>query len=161
MNIQTSRFDSQHPESNRTWVNYTQAGNHCMQLGHSEEARSLYRQTVALAEKLILRGILQYQKPYIIHMYIVSCHNLANCCQIMGELPEAETSLLKAYSTAIAFMNNRRLPSSIRQEAYHALNRAFTYLAGFYTQTQQTEALAEITMQTQIQGQRFMDTLAT
>ncbi|MEM9007513.1 MAG: hypothetical protein AAGE59_28805 [Cyanobacteria bacterium P01_F01_bin.86] len=159
MNVNNSRSDSQVPESNRTWVSHTQVGNLRMQLSEFESARRFYRQALALVESLIKRSFLQYQKPEIIHMYIVSCHNLANSCRALGELPEAETSLLKAHSTAIAFMNDDQLPSSIRQEAYHAMRRAFNYLAGFYIQTQQTEALAKITMQTKTQGQRFIDNL--
>ena len=159
MNANIDESNAPSPKPSRTWVSYTQAGNLRMQLGQSEAARTFYRQALVIAEQLIRQGILQYQKPTIIHLYIASCNNLADSCQVLGAYLEAETSLLKGHSTAIALMNNDSLPLSIRQEAYCGLRRAFAHLAGFYTQTQQTEALTEIMMQTKTQGQRFVENL--
>ncbi|MEO0826547.1 MAG: hypothetical protein AAFY67_12935 [Cyanobacteria bacterium J06642_9] len=160
MHIKTSRSESQNPQPNSTWVRCTEAGNRQMQLGDLKAAQSFYRKALALAEKLIQPTMLQCQQPTsLIHLYLVSCNNLADSCQVLREPEEAEVSLLKAHSRMIVLMNNEGLSSPTRQAAYHGLRRAFNRLASFYSQTQKLEALTKVMVQTKLQSRRFVDNL--
>ncbi|MEM9163153.1 MAG: hypothetical protein AAGC54_08795 [Cyanobacteria bacterium P01_F01_bin.4] len=139
-----------------TWINYTQAGNQQMQRCQPESAQVSYQKALNLAEQVMRQQLSQCQEANIIYLYVVSCTNFASSLQALDNWLEAETTLLKVHSTTSAIMNDENLALSVRQTAYHGMRRAFMHLANFYDQTQQTDALAEILLQSRMQGQQFM-----
>ena len=138
------------------WVDYTQAGNQYMQHHQPQQARDCYCKALVLAEKMMREGVCQRQEPDVIHLYAVSCNNLAESFQALNEDLEAETILLKSHSTLMALLDDRSLALPVRQEAYRGLHRALAQLIGFYNQTQQPAALEEVTTQFKRHSQQFL-----
>ena len=138
------------------WADYTQSGNQHMQRHQPQQARDCYCKALVLAEKLMVEGVRQRQEPDVIHLYAMSCNNLADSFQALGKALEAETILLKSHSTLMALLDDRNLALPVRQEAYQGLHRALAQLIGFYNQTQQPAALEEVTTQFKRHSQQFL-----
>jgi hypothetical protein len=68
----------------------------------------------------------------MIHLYVVSCHNLASVQVKKGELSIAESTLHQAYHRPLKLMVNTALPLEFRLEAYQGFFMAFHHLMNFY-----------------------------
>lgn len=151
--------ESRRSQPDPAWVGYTQAGNQHMQSQQPQQARHCYSQALVLAEKLMIKGVRQRQEPDVIHLYAVSCINLADSFQALGEDLEVETVLLKAHSTLVALLEDRTLLLPVRQAAYQGGHKALIQLIEFYDQTQQPAASEAVMTQFKHRSRQFLQAL--
>ncbi|MBW4435241.1 MAG: DUF2753 family protein [Pelatocladus maniniholoensis HA4357-MV3] len=103
------------------WQLYTKTGNQRMQAKLYQEAQQAYQQAVDLANSLLSQAKHTATNPDTIHLYVVSCHNLADCFLAMGDAGQAEAILQQAYTEIIDTMNQSSFSMELRFEALKAL----------------------------------------
>ncbi|PMB14687.1 DUF2753 family protein [Fischerella thermalis] len=119
------------------WQLYTKTGNQRMQANLYQEAQQAYQQAVDLAKSLLSQAKHTATHPDAIHVYVVSCHNLADCFLAMGDARQAEAILQQAYTEIIDTMNQSSFSKDLRFEALKALKIASCEMHSFYQQQNQ------------------------
>lgn len=119
---------------NNTWSSYIEAGNGHFRDGDYLAAQDLYEQALTLGRQLLQAAVQQTHAPETIHLYIVSCFNMANVHQQLEQRTEAERMLRQAYDTALALMTCQTLSLNFRATVYQGFSAAFGKLIEFYGQ---------------------------
>jgi tetratricopeptide (TPR) repeat protein len=138
------------------WKNHIQQGNRQIQAQLYDDAIACYEQALSIAEKILQQATSDLNNFEAIHLYVLSCQNLANCHLVLGQLTEAETCLLKAKSSASDIMGACQLPMELRTQAYCAFYATFKDLVKFYEALGDQDALSEIITQSQEQALSFL-----
>jgi tetratricopeptide (TPR) repeat protein len=138
------------------WQQYTKEGNSKMKVGSIEEAKASYDRAIAIAENLWQQACEQKCNPETIHLYVITCHNLADCYEAMKLSQRAESYLIEAYRQTLTTMNDINLPLNFRMEAYQGLQMVLRQLIDFYHRTENPEAIASITLESQQQAQKLL-----
>lgn len=123
---------SQNDLSHVTWTFWTQAGNTCFHNNDYPKAKSYYLQALRFAEQSLQASEQSRHNSGSIHLYVVSCHNLASVQAQQGEVSIAESTLHQAYHRLLKLMVNTDLPLQFRLEAYQGFFMAFRHLIDFY-----------------------------
>lgn len=126
-----------------------------MQLKLYHDAIACYQKALTVAQELLQEATSRLSNSEAIHIYVLSCQNLANCHLAVGEVMEAETCLLKAQSNASEMMGASKLPMEFRTQAYYAFHATFQDLIKFYQAVDRQDALCEIIMQSKEQALKF------
>ncbi|MEH2183860.1 hypothetical protein [Nostoc sp.] len=139
------------------WKNHIQEGNSKMQVKSYYDAIACYQKALTLAEKILQKATSHLTNSEAIHIYVLSCQNLANCHLAVGQLIEAETYLLKAQSSASDIMGASKLPMEFRTQAYCAFYATFQDLVKFYEALGREDEVSEIIMQSKEQALKFLE----
>ncbi|MBE9213605.1 hypothetical protein IQ247_13165 [Plectonema cf. radiosum LEGE 06105] len=126
-----------------------------MQLKLYHDAIACYPKALTVAQELLQEATSHLSNSEAIHIYVLSCQNLANCHLAVGEVMKAETCLLKAQSSASGMMGASKLPMEFRTQAYYAFHTTFQDLVRFYQAINRQDALGEIIMQSKEQALKF------
>lgn len=144
------------PPPDARWQACTQTANRLMQEGSYQEAQAAYLQAVQIAEAALTAAESQQDNEHAVHLYAVSCHNLADNFLQLGQSAEAEMLLTKAYQRSLCLMQNDRLPYAFRWEAMRALQQVALQRIDFYRRQGQTDAVAVVLSQSSGQIQSFL-----
>lgn len=123
---------SQNDLSQVTWTFWTQAGNTCFYNNDYLNAKNYYLQALQFAEQSLQDIEHPSYDSGTIHLYVVSCHNLASVQVKQGEISTAESTLHQAYHRPLKLMVNTALPLEFRLDAYRGFFVAFHHLMNFY-----------------------------
>lgn len=139
------------------WQNYTKQGNKQMGKSRYLLACQSYLCALELAESLLNHAKSKLDNPDAIHLYIISCNNLADSYREVKNWQESETYLLKAYDAALEIMNGKSFPLQFKIEAYRGLRINLGHLVDFYRKIGQDSKMQEIIAQTQSQTLDFLN----
>ncbi|WAL62160.1 DUF2753 family protein [Thermocoleostomius sinensis] len=114
------------------WQLYTKTGNQRMQANLYHEAQQAYHQAWELAEWLLEKAEKNATHPDAIHLYVVSCHNLADNWLTLGDAQQAEMILRKAFDRVIQIMTDKGSSNPRRLEAFKALKAISFEIDSFY-----------------------------
>jgi tetratricopeptide (TPR) repeat protein len=138
------------------WQFYTKQGNEQMQSGLYAEANKSYLAALELAE-IITGNAKRHQAPVeMIHIYVVSCYNLAGSFQKLGSYEEAEQCLLDAYQTTDDIMEDENLLMDARSTGYQGFQASFMQLSDFYGSTGQKEKLVNLIDSSKVKALEFL-----
>jgi tetratricopeptide (TPR) repeat protein len=148
---------SEHQKINNTWVSFIETGNHYFENGDYPAAQLQYQQALALGTQLLQTAAQQVHAPEMIHLYIISCNNIANIHQQLNQQTEAEAVLRQAYNTALTLINRNTLPLTFRSEIYNGFHSAFQRLMEFYAQQGDRQSVDELIYQAQPIALKFLE----
>ncbi|UFP94759.1 DUF2753 domain-containing protein [Gloeobacter morelensis] len=120
------------PPPDPAWKACTCRANHWLQQGSHQQAEAEYRQALALAETLLQTARVQLDNAHAIHVYAISCHNLATVYTRLECDFLAEGALLAAHGAAVGTLDDIGLPHAFRWEALCALRANMFQLIDFY-----------------------------
>lgn len=120
--------------ADHAWASSIEAGNVHFKNGDYLAAQAFYEQALTLESHLLQTAIQQTYAPETIHLYVISCYNLANVHQRLEQWAKAEEILRQAYDIALNLMTRRALPLPVRAEGYQGFFAAFQRLVEFYGQ---------------------------
>lgn len=138
------------------WQFYTKQGNEQMQSGLYIQANKSYLAALELAEIIICNAKHNKAPVEMIHLYVVSCHNLANCFLKLGNYAEAEQCLLDAYQTTDDIMEDENLLMEARSTGYQGFQISFMQLSDFYGSTGQKQKLVNLIESSKAKALEFL-----
>jgi tetratricopeptide (TPR) repeat protein len=154
-----SSANNQSKQPDPLWEQYTKEGNSQIQVGAIEEAKVSYHKAIAIAENLWQQSCEQRCNPETIHLYVITCHNLADCYEAMKLNQRAESYLLQAYRQTLTTIEDTGLPLNFRIEAYQGLQMVLRQSIAFYSRTDNHEAIAQILLESQQKAQKLVNEL--
>jgi tetratricopeptide (TPR) repeat protein len=138
------------------WHKLTKEGNSKMKEKLPEEAEVSYSKAMTIAENLWQQTERLKQYPETIHLYIIACHNLADCYEAMGLTKRAESYLLQAHDRTLTTIANTSFTAELRMEGYRGLQMVLRQLVDFYRRAKNLEAISRIALKSQQQAQQFL-----
>ena len=148
------------------WQAYTKQGNQFMKLALAqppnqqvEQAQSVYDRAIDLAKEIWHQAQAQNSHPEAIHIYTISCHNLADYYEAVNRDRHAEDLLLDAFARTLSTMQNPDLAPDFQMEAYRSLHMVLHQLVDFYDRHQNPDAATKITLQAGKQARQFLNNL--
>ncbi len=148
------------------WQAYTRQGNQFMKLALAqppnpqvEQAQSVYDRAIDLAKEMWHQAQAQNCHPETIHIYAISCHNLADYYEAVNRNPHAEDLLLEAFDRTLSTMQDPDLAPDFQMEAYRSLHMVLQQLVDFYDRHQNPNAATKIVLKAGQQARQFLDNL--
>jgi tetratricopeptide (TPR) repeat protein len=126
------------------WQLDTKAGNQQMQVNLYFEAQQYYERALELACLLLEEAKNSSIRPDTIHLYVISCHNLADSWLNLGKMQQAEMVLQQGFDQVIQTMNDVSLSNKLRLEAFKALKMVSFEMDSFYRQQNQVARAEQI-----------------
>jgi hypothetical protein len=128
-------------------------GNHQMQANFYVDAQRSYRCALEIAELMLLAA---QDHPDIVHPYVVSHHNLADCLVQLGNMQQADGVLRQVFDRIIELMNDEAMAMELRFEALRALRANSLERYQFYRESEQTPKAEEVMQQAMAQSNDFI-----
>jgi tetratricopeptide (TPR) repeat protein len=138
------------------WQFYTKQGNEQMQSELYVEANKSYLAALELAEIIICNAKHNKAPVEMIHLYVVSCQNLANCFQKLGNYAEAEQCLIDAYQTTDDIMEDESLLMEARSIGYQGFQMSFMQLSDYYGSIGQKQKLVSLIESSKVKALDFL-----
>jgi hypothetical protein len=154
------------PDNIALWQTYTQQGNRFMKLGalaqppnpNPDRARAVYHSAMSVAKKLWQQAQARRTNPEIIHIYVISCYNLADYYEA-NNLSHAEDLLIDAYDRALLTMQDPNFDLDFQLEAYQSFQTVLRHLVDFYDRQHNHQAMTAISLQARQQARQFLSSL--
>lgn len=154
------------PDNIAIWQEYTQQGNQLVKLGalaqplnpNTDRARTAYNSAMSVAKKLWQQAQARRTNPEIIHIYVISCYNLADY-YTANNLSHAEDLLLDAYDIASLMMQDPHFDLDFQLEAYQSFQTVLRHLADFYDRQHNHQQMTAISLQAGRQARQFLSSL--
>ncbi|MBW4698408.1 MAG: DUF2753 domain-containing protein [Aphanocapsa lilacina HA4352-LM1] len=147
------------PPPDPAWKACTCRANHSLQQGCHQQAEAEYRQATALAETLLQTARVRLDNAHAIHVYAISCHNLAMVYTKLECNFLAEAALLAAHGAAVGMLEDAGLPQAFRWEALGALRANMFQFIDFYRNLGRKADLDAIVERSTAPAIRFLSTL--
>ena len=154
------------PDNIAIWQEYTKQGNQLMKLALAqprdsqfEQAQSGYDRAMVVAKKMWAQAQAQNSHPETIHIYTISCHNLADYYEAVNRNRQAEDLLLDAFSRTLSTMQDPQFAADFQMEAYRSLHMVLHQVVDFYDRHQNPNAGTPIVLQAGRQARQFLDRL--
>jgi tetratricopeptide (TPR) repeat protein len=135
------------------WQFYSRMGNHQMQESFHVDAQRSYRRALEVAELMLQTA---QEHPDVVHPYVVSHHNLADCLVQLGNTQQADGVLRQAFDRIIELMNDETMAMELRFEALRALRANSFERYQFYRESEQPLKAEEVMQQAMAQSTDFI-----
>jgi tetratricopeptide (TPR) repeat protein len=135
------------------WQFYSRMGNQQMQANFYVDAQRSYRHALELAELMLLAA---QDHPDVVHPYVVSHHNLADCLIQLGNMQQADGVLRQVFDRIIELMNDETMTMELRFEALRALRATSFERYQFYHESEQTSKAEEVMQQAMARSTDFI-----
>jgi tetratricopeptide (TPR) repeat protein len=142
-----------------TWDSYIRTGNDYFNQGNYAISQAQYTQALTLGSHLLQIAVQQEHAPETIHLFIISCFNMANVHEELGQKTEAETLLRQAYDKATDLMTCQTLSLAFRATIYQGFQAAFERLMAFYHQYGDRQSCDALISQAQPLALAFLSSL--
>ncbi|WP_310481042.1 hypothetical protein [Chamaesiphon sp. VAR_48_metabat_403] len=154
------------PDNIAIWQEYTQQGNQFIKLGalaqppnpNTDRARAVYNSAMSVAEKLWQQAQARRTNPEIIHIYVISCYNLADY-YAANNLSHAEDLLMDAYDVALLTMQDANFDLDFQLEAYQSFQTVLRHLVDFYVRQHNHKKMTAISIAAGRQARQFLSSI--